>query len=79
MTKRKKQAPVEPVEELPYHVTDGEWFPVVQSESWECCGCGLVHVIEHKVTERGLEWSWTVDEEETRAARLRKVKTEPVR
>jgi hypothetical protein len=49
-------------------VKDGEWVrPVMTGYRMECCNCGVVHVMDFRVTpERGLEMRGFRVNEETK-------------
>ncbi|XUM19731.1 hypothetical protein ACRAVF_18880 [Bradyrhizobium oligotrophicum S58] len=39
-----------------YQVTDGEWIrPTLRGHRDQCCGCGLVHVLDFVVVDRDTE------------------------
>ena len=50
-------------------VYDGRWYRLGNVELHECCDCGLVHRVDHRL-ERGMIFErWRVDRLETRRAR----------
>lgn len=32
-------------------ITDGEWFRPTLKHLEKCCGCGIVHAIDYKITD----------------------------
>lgn len=54
-----------------YQARDGEWIRITKRGFREqCCGCGLVHVVNFRVTEAGhIEIQATVDAKASAAAR----------
>lgn len=55
-----------------YHqVVEGEWVPTsMRKHRNQCCGCGLVHVVDFRMTEKErLEMRVTVNRRATAAAR----------
>ena len=59
-----------------YQVTENEWVDIVWSGFKEqCCGCGLVHVTDYRVTPAGgLQFRATVDRRASAAVRRGKKK-----
>lgn len=50
-------------------IEDGKWYRLGNVELHECCGCGLVHRVDHRL-ERGMIFErWRVDARETAKAR----------
>lgn len=58
-------------------LSDGEWMaPVRKGFKEQCCGCGLVHVVDYRIADGKIEFRATVDNRATAAAR-RKFKFTP--
>lgn len=50
-------------------IYENKWYRLGNVEHHECCGCSLVHRVEHKL-ERGMIFErWSVDDYQTRKAR----------
>jgi hypothetical protein len=70
----------------PIQITDGSWYAMFfktkdegdeEPFTEECCDCGLVHRIEHKV-ENGRLWvRYIVDKKATARARVRRKLKKP--
>jgi len=57
-------------------LVDGEWFaPVRRGFKEQCCGCGLVHIVDYRIVDGAIQFRATVDARATAAAR-RKFKFE---
>jgi hypothetical protein len=54
-----------------YHqIIDGEWFrPKMRGFREQCCHCGLIHVIDYRIKDGGVEFRAVVDYRATAAAR----------
>lgn len=51
-------------------IVDGEWVIIEWSKQREqCCDCGLVHDVDHRVVNGDLEFRATVNRRATRLAR----------
>lgn len=49
---------------------DGEWMtPVRKGFQEQCCGCGLVHVVDYRIVDGKIQFRATVDNRATAAAR----------
>lgn len=51
-------------------IIEGEWYrPTMKGHRNQCCGCGLVHVVDYRKLKVGLEVRVKVDQRATAAAR----------
>lgn len=58
-------------------LVDGEWMtPVRKGFKEQCCGCGLVHIVDYRLVDGKIQFRATVDNRATAAAR-RKFKFTP--
>jgi len=48
---------------------DGEWEFVPKDGYVQCCDCGLVHRIKHRIRNGFREWRWTRDNRRTAQSR----------
>lgn len=47
----------------------GSWYRLENVPLHQCCDCGLVHLVEHKLARGVIFERWTIDARETRIAR----------
>lgn len=57
-------------------IIDGRWYRLGNVSLHECCGCGLVHSVKHKLVRGMIFEQWTVNDYQTRKARKQRLKKE---